>query len=160
MCVTKSSLTHVSQLDGSLAAGIHEPIAAEWVEFCGSNDLSQLLHVGRLDINNVEALILNVEIPQVDAQVVTTDVCFAIAVHRNAIDVISVGVGVHTARYGSDDCIVVCHAREAEVGGAAEMFVGSSDGTATNSTTRTGRSEVLRQVVLGHDLEGFFKDLP
>jgi hypothetical protein len=40
------------------------------------------------------------------------------------------------------------------------VFVGSSDGTATNSTTGTGRSEVLRQVVLGHDLEGFFKDLP
>lgn len=160
VCVAKSSLTHVSQLDGSLAAGIHEPIAAEWVEFCSSNDLGQLLHVGRLDINNVEALILNVEVPQVDAQVITADVCFAIAVHRNAIDVVSVGVGVHAARYSGNDCVVVCHAREGEVGGAAEVLVGSSDGTATDSTTSTGRSEVLRQVVLGHDLEGFFKDLP
>jgi len=113
------------------------------VELCGSNDLGQLLHVCRLDINDIEALILNVEVPQVDAQVITADVCFAIAVDRNAIDVVSVGVGIHATRHGGDDCVVVCHAREAEVGGAAEVFVGSSDRTAANSTTRTGRSEIL-----------------
>lgn len=113
------------------------------MELCGGNDLGQLLHVGRLDINNIETLILDVEIPQVDAQVVTADVCFAIAVHRNAIDVVSVGVGIHTTRYSGDDCVVVCHAGEAEVGGAAEVFVGGSDGTAANSTTCAGRGEVL-----------------
>ena len=105
------------------------------MELCGGNDFGQLLHVGRLDVNNVEALILNVEVPQIDAQVVTADVGFAIAVHRNAIDVISVSVGIHTARHGCNDCVVVCHAGEAEIGGAAEVFVGSSDGTATDSTT-------------------------
>lgn len=160
MRITKSPLTHISQLDGSLAAGIHEPIAAERVELCGGNDLGQLFHVCRLDVNNVEALILNVEVPQVDAQIITTDVCLAIAVDRNAINVVSVGVGVHAARYGSDDCVVVCHAGEGEVGGAAEMFVGSSDGAAANSTACASRGQVLRQIVLGHDLEGFFKDLP
>lgn len=113
------------------------------MELCGGDDLGQLLHVGRLDVNNVEALILDVEVPQVDAQVVTADIGLAIAVHRNAIDVVGVGVGIDTTRYSGNDCVVVCHAGEAEVGGAAEVFVGSSDGTATNSTTGTGRGEVL-----------------
>jgi hypothetical protein len=141
--VAQSPLAHVSQLDGSLAAGIHEPIAAHGVELCGGDDFGQLLHVGRLDVDNVEALVLNVEVPQVDAQIITADVRLAVAVDRNAIDVVGVGVGVNTARNGGNDRVVVGHAREGEVGDAAKVFAGGSDRTATSSTARAGRGQVL-----------------
>ena len=160
MTVAQSSFTHVCQLDCALAASVHEPITALRVELCGGNHLGQLFHVSGLDVDNVEALILNVEIPQIDAQIIAANVCFAITVDRNAIDVVSVGVCVDTARHGGNNGVVVCHAREGEIGDAAEVLVGCSDGTAAVSSSHAGRGQVLREVVFGHDLERLLKDLP
>jgi hypothetical protein len=44
------------------------------------DDLGQLLHVCRLDVNNVEALILNVEVPQVNPEIITADEGLAITI--------------------------------------------------------------------------------
>jgi len=63
MLIAESTFSHVCELDGAFATGVHEPIAALRVKFCGSDDLCKLLHVSRLDIHNVEALVLNVEVP-------------------------------------------------------------------------------------------------
>jgi len=65
MAVAESAFTHIRELDCSLAAGVHEPIAALWMEFCSSYDLSELFHVRRLDVHDIKALILYIEIPQV-----------------------------------------------------------------------------------------------
>ena len=81
MLVAERTLSHVSQLDGSLGAGIHEPVTAHGVEFSCCDDLGELLHVGRLDVYNVETLVLNVEIPQVYAKIVAADECFAVTVY-------------------------------------------------------------------------------
>lgn len=107
MLIAQGALSHVGQLDRPLGASIHEPVAAEGVELCGCDDFSKLLHVSRLDINNVEALILNIEIPQVDSQVIAADECLAVTVHRDTIDVVGVGICVGATRDGGDNSIVV-----------------------------------------------------
>lgn len=53
MLIAKGRLSHVAELDGALAATVHEEIAVYRVEFGGGDDLSQLLHVDWLDIDNV-----------------------------------------------------------------------------------------------------------
>ena len=61
--VTEGILSHISKLNGALRARVHKPIAALWMKFRGGNDLSQLLHVCGFDVHNIEALVLNIEIP-------------------------------------------------------------------------------------------------
>lgn len=63
MRIAKRTLTHIGKLNRALAAGIHKPVTALRMEFCSSDNLSQFFHVSRLYINNVEALVLNVEVP-------------------------------------------------------------------------------------------------
>lgn len=60
MLVTQGTLSHVGQLYRSFAAGIHEPIAALWMEFCSSNNFCQFFHVGGFYVNNVKALVLDI----------------------------------------------------------------------------------------------------
>lgn len=111
MLIAQSTFTHICQLNCALRAGVHKPVAADGVKLCCGNDLCEFLHVGRLDIDNVKALILNVQVPQVDPQIVTADESLSIAVYRYAVDVVCVCVGVCLPRYGSDDGIVVSEAR-------------------------------------------------
>ena len=61
--IAQSILSHIGQLYGTLRARIHEPVAALRMKFSSGNDFSQLLHVCWLYVDNVEALILNVEVP-------------------------------------------------------------------------------------------------
>jgi hypothetical protein len=70
MLIAQRSLPHICQLDCAFTRRIHEPVASGGMEFCSSDDLSQLFHVRRLDVDDVEALILDVEVPQVYSQVV------------------------------------------------------------------------------------------
>ena len=77
------------------------------MKFGRRDDLGQLLHVRRLDVDDVEALVLDVEVPEVDPKVVGADERLAVAVHRDAVDVVGVGVGVRLARHGRHDGVVV-----------------------------------------------------
>lgn len=110
--VTESPLTHVRQFNGSLGAGVHEPVTADRVEFGGCDDLGEFLHVRWLDIHNVEALVLNVEVPQVDAEVIATDKGLAVAVHRDAIYMVRVGVGICFPWDSGHHSVVVCQSRQ------------------------------------------------
>lgn len=107
MLITKSFLPHVCQLNGAFGASVHEPITTLWVEFSSCDNLRQLFHVGRLDIDNVEALVLNVQVPQVYPQIVTANKGFSIAVHRDAVDVVGMGICICSAGYCGHDRIVV-----------------------------------------------------
>ena len=60
MLVAKRTLPHVGQLDCAFRTCVHEPVATLRVELRGSNDLGQFLHVRGFDVNNVEALILDI----------------------------------------------------------------------------------------------------
>ena len=66
----KSHLTHVAESDGSLAGTVHEQVALLRVELWSRDHLRQLLHVGRLDVHDVEGLVRDLHVPQIDPQVV------------------------------------------------------------------------------------------
>ena len=63
--VTKGTFSHIRQFDGALRACIHKPVAALRVELSSCDDLGQFLHISWLDIDNVEALVLDVQVPQI-----------------------------------------------------------------------------------------------
>lgn len=140
--VAQCALAHVGQLDGALGARVHEPITALRVEFGRGDDLCQLLHVSGLDVDDVETLVLNVEVPQVDAEIVTADEGLAIAVDGDAVDVVCVGVGVRPAGDGSNDGIMVGKAGKLEVVGILEGARGSGAGRATTACD-VGGGEVV-----------------
>lgn len=114
MLVAKSALPHIRKLDGALGAGVHEPVTADRVELGCRDDFGQLLHVCRLDIHDIETLVLDVEVPQVDSEIVTADKGLAIAVHRDAIYMVGVGICVGSPRDSSDDGVMVCQAWQLE----------------------------------------------
>lgn len=122
MLITKSAFSHIGQLDGSFGAGIHEPITTLGVKFCSGYYFCQFLHIGRLDIDNVEALVLDVEIPQIDAEIVTADKGLSIAVDRDAVDVISMRICICSPRHSGYNCIVVGHSRKFEFRGMFESI--------------------------------------
>jgi len=87
------------------------------VEFSSGNDLCELFHVDRLNIDNVwlsaypqawttkltEALITDVKIPQVDPQVIGRDISLLIGIDRYRVDMICVSIGIYFSRNGSGD---------------------------------------------------------
>lgn len=137
MLVTKSAFTHVRQFDCSFGARVHEPIATQRVKLGCGNDFSQLLHVRGLNVNNVEALILYVEIPEIDSEIVTADEGLAIAVYGYAVDVIGMRIGVGFAGNGCYDGIVMGQTGELEIGGILEMDVRVPDRTTSTSNAST-----------------------
>ncbi len=66
MLIAKCALTHIGQFDGAFGTGVHKPIATYRMELCSRDDFREFLHVGRFDVNNVETLVLDIEIPQVN----------------------------------------------------------------------------------------------
>ena len=159
MLVAKGALSHVCELDGALGAGIHEPVAAQGVELGSCYHIGQLLHVGWLDVDNVEALVLYVQVPEVDTQIITADERLPVAVHRNAVDVVGVRIGIRPARHGRHDGIVVREPWQLQLRCVAELWMRrGARGPAGPSGIR--RCEVVREIILGHHLERLFKHLP
>lgn len=70
-------------------------------------DFGELLHVGGFDINDVEALVLYVQIPQVNPEVIAAYECFTVTVHGYAIYVIRMGVRICLSGHGGHDGVVV-----------------------------------------------------
>lgn len=121
MLIAKRTLTHIGELDSAFGASVHEPVAALGVKLGSGDDFGQLLHVRGLDVHDVETLILYVQVPQVDAQIVTADEGLAIAVYRYAVDVVGVSVGISSTGHGSNDSIVMCEAWELKISGVLEL---------------------------------------
>ena len=86
----------------------------------GRAHLLQLLHVLGLDVDNVKALVVDAQVPEVDAQIIAADVGLPIAVDGNAVDVVGVGVGIRPPRYCSDHSIMMCEAGQLQIGGIPE----------------------------------------
>lgn len=201
--VAQGLLAHVGKLDGALGRRVREEVALERVELGRRDDLGQLLHVDRLDVEDVcgraqldvsaplstkranetkgdagrtERLVRDVEVPEVDAQVVGAHVRLAVRVDRDRVDVVRVRVGVHLARHGGDDRVVVRHARQAQVRRAVRVeavavLVAAARAAERRRKARDGgtarwrrRRRVApcgrRAVVLGDDLERLLKHLP
>ena len=156
--IAQGTFSHVGQLDDSLGAGIHEPIATDGMKLGRRDHLGQLLHVGGLDVDDIEALVLNLQVPEIDPQIVGAEKGLAIAVDGDAVDMIGVRVGVSLARDGRHHRIVMGQSRHLQRGGVGEAQVrlrswgSSSDGTP--------RRQVARQVVLRHDPQHLLVHLP
>jgi hypothetical protein len=114
------------------------------VELGGRDDFGELLHVDGLDVDNVEALVADVEVPQVDPEVVGGYVGLAVRVYGDRVDVVGMGVGVHFARNRRGDRVVRRHAREPQL----------------RLQPPDAASEVLAVVVLGNDLDLLVEHLP
>lgn len=71
----------------------------------GGDHLRQLLHVRRLDVDDVEALIVAFQTPQIQAQIVGGEEGLSVAVDRDAVDMISVRVAVDATRHSGHDGI-------------------------------------------------------
>ncbi len=98
MPVAESSHSHVTKADEAFARAIDKVVAVCRVKLGGSNNFRQFLHVGRLDVDYIEALISYVQMPEVDAQVISRKVCLGVRVNRDRIYVIRVRVGVDPTR--------------------------------------------------------------
>jgi len=80
------------------------------MEFRSRYHFCQLFHVCRFDVNDIEALVLNVQIPKVDAKIVAANKRLSIAVDRDAVDVVCVSIGVGPSWNSGHDSVMVCHA--------------------------------------------------
>ena len=81
------------------------------MELCRGDDLGQFLHIRGLDIDNVEALVLYIQIPEIDSQVITADEGLPIAIHGYAVDVVCMGIGICASRNSCHDGVMVSHTR-------------------------------------------------
>ena len=122
------------------------------MELCSSYHLRQLLHVGRFDVNNIETLILYIEIPEVYSQIVTADEGLPIAIDRDAIDVVGMGVCVCSTRYSGNNSVMVCHARQFQRRSVGEGKIRIRSRRSTTATKGTTRSEIMGKVVFGYYL--------
>jgi hypothetical protein len=82
------------------------------MEFRSRYHFRQLFHVCRFDVNDIEALVLDVQIPKVDAKIVTANKRFSIAIDRYAVDVVCMSIGVCPSWNSGHDSVVMCHARQ------------------------------------------------
>jgi hypothetical protein len=97
-----------------------------WMEFCRCNDFRQFFHIDWFDIDNVwiklhrsshlscttaseltEALVADVEIPQINPQVVRRNVCLLVGIHRDRMNVISMSVCIDLPWDGRNNIILL-----------------------------------------------------
>ena len=135
MLIAESALTHISQFNCPFRARIHEPVAAYGVELSSSNDLCELLHIGWFDVHYIKALVLDVEVPQVDPEIITANECLAVTVNRYAIDVVCMSIGIRPSRYRGNHCVVVGHPWHFQLGSIAKDSVVRPRGTASAGTS-------------------------
>lgn len=89
-----------------------------------------------------EALVADVQVPEVDAQVIRRDVGLPIRVDRDRVDMVGMGVGVYFAGNGGNNSVVMCELRQLQ-----------------RSTCHWYMLSVA-MVVLRNDLDRLFKHFP
>ena len=113
--VAQGGLASVAELDNTLAGAEHEKVAMLGMALGGCDDFGELLHVRRLDINNIKTMVARLQIPKVDAQVIRGDKGFGIAVERDRIDVVGVGTGKDASGGSRHDGLRRDHRRENKI---------------------------------------------
>lgn len=61
------------------------------VELCTSDDLREIFHGGRFDVDNVEGSVGSVEMPEIDAKVIGRDECLVICRQCYRVYVVCMG---------------------------------------------------------------------
>lgn len=142
MLITKSLLPHIRKFYRPFAGSIHEPVTTDGMKFRSCDDLCKLLHVRWLNVDNVEALILDVQVPQVYSQVVRRNESLPVAVHGYAVNVVGMRIGVHPPWHCCHNGIVVRHAGEFQIGHGSEVVVWISDGATAIGVARPRRRQL------------------
>lgn len=65
--VAEGRRAHVAQSDRAFTTRVHEQVAVARMELGRRDDLRQLLHVRWLDIDDIERLVGDLQVPQVDS---------------------------------------------------------------------------------------------
>ena len=157
MLVAQGTFSHVRQLDGSLGARIHEPVTALGMKLRSSDDLCQLFHVCWLDIDNIEALVLDVEVPEIDPKVIAADEGFTITVHGYAVDVIRMCVCIGLPGHSSNHSVMVRKAGKLKISRRLELRWPDRPAASRDATSWR---QLVRQVILRHNLQRLLKHLP
>lgn len=123
------------------------------MELGSRDDFSELFHVGRFDVDNIEALILDVEVPEVNAQVITADESLSIAIDGDAVYVVCVSVGVCSSRDGGDNGVVMGEARQFEGRCISERNVRIRSWWTSTATERSSRGEIVGEIVFRHHFQ-------
>lgn len=108
------------------------------MELGSSDDFRELFHVDRLDVYDIEGLILNAEVPEIYAQIIGADICLAVGVDTDGVDMVLVSIRIGTPRNGGYDGIMVAHTRQSESIGTEDLLL---------------TTVAIAQIVLGNDLE-------
>lgn len=130
------------------------------MELSGSDDFGEFFHVRRLDVDDVEALILDVKVPEIDAEVVAADEGLSVAIDGDAVDVVGVGVGVRSPRDSGDNSVVVCKAGQLQRRCVPKREVRVWSWRPSTAAKGSSRGEIVGQIVLRHYFQRFLKDLP
>ena len=93
-----------------------------------------------------EALIADIEVPQIDAEVVTGDVCFTIRVDGNRINVIRMRILVDFPGYCSNNAILYLHSRKTKCRRLNGRW--------------TGLLPLVMMIIRRHNLDAFVKHFP
>lgn len=70
MPVAQGGHPHVAEAYEAFAGAVDEIVAVGRMEFSSRDDFSELFHVGRFNVDYVETLIRNIQMPQIDTQIV------------------------------------------------------------------------------------------
>lgn len=92
------------------------------MEFGCCDNFGEFFHVRGFDINDVEALILYVQVPQIDPEIIAADKSLAVTVDRDAINVIRMCVRISTAGNSRNNGVVVCKPRQLQVSSISELL--------------------------------------
>ena len=69
-------------------------------------------------------------------------------------------IGIGASGHGGDHGIVVRETWQLQLCSISEVLCGGKWPRRSSAAANVSRSEVLRKVVLGYDLQGLFEDLP
>mmetsp|Transcript_4104 Transcript_4104/g.14695 ORF Transcript_4104/g.14695 Transcript_4104/m.14695 type:complete len:419 (+) Transcript_4104:662-1918(+) len=152
--VTERLGTHVHQADGALAAAVREEVAVVRVELRARDHLGQFLHVGWLDVHDVEAA-LGGQVPQVYSEIIRREVRLVVAVHGDGVDIVGVGVGVDAPAARGKLAVRADEPREGEdalaTGAGREAVSGRAAIYGASASSADGLSATIRVVRLLHD---------
>lgn len=93
------------------------------MELRRGDDLGQLFHIDWLNVDNVEALIADVEIPEIYPKVVRADVCLPIGIDADAVNMVCMRIGVDLSRDSGDNGIVMCQCWQSKIPPAADQWL-------------------------------------
>ena len=91
----------MTSVSSSILTGLMSTISGRRIVSIGGSESKAL----------TEALVTDVEVPEIDTQIVSRYVCFLVGIDRNGVNVVCMSIGIDLSWDGGDDVILLCCAR-------------------------------------------------